>query len=186
MTTNVGPRLRSDDTGYQNTGESEQSHPHSNTAHDLETLARWMDSLFKVPGLELRFGLDALLGLLPGAGDVLTSLASIYILNAAQQYGVSRVTLARMTLNVVIDLLIGALPFVGDVFDAYWKSNQRNVALLRRHLAATPAVERKLRSADRLFVIAMIALVCILTLVSIVLAYLLLMWLVAAIRGASN
>src|ERR1700741_1735283 len=107
-------------------------HPSAQTSEsqDVEKLARWMDTVFEIPGIRFRFGLDALLGLLPGAGDFATSAVSIYILTAAQRHGVSRVTLARMGLNIMIDLVFGAVPFIGDFFDAYWKSNHRNVELL--------------------------------------------------------
>ena len=77
---------------------------------------------------------------------------SIYILNAANRHGVPRITILRMALNVAIDMLVGSIPIVGDLFDAYWKSNQRNVALLQRHLHATPSMSPTLRRADRWFV----------------------------------
>src|SRR5687768_13015032 len=102
-------------------------------APELEQLARWMDSVFEIPILKLRFGLDALLGLLPGGGDVGAALVSVYILSAANRYGVSRITILRMAVNIALDIIVGSIPIAGDLFDAYWKSNQRNVALLRRH-----------------------------------------------------
>jgi len=163
---------------------SPQSSDRGEVDRDLELLARWMDSVFEIPGLRLRFGLDSLLGLLPGAGDFASSLASIYILSSAQRYGVPRVTLTRMTLNILIDLFFGAIPLVGDAFDLYWKSNQRNVELLRRHVAASPAVERKLQIADRLFVGALIGLILLLTIGSIVLGYFVLVWLSSLLRRA--
>lgn len=145
-----------------------------------------MDSAFEVPGIGIRFGLDSVLGLLPGAGDLATSLASIYILNSAHQNGVPRITLTRMTLNIAIDLVVGAIPIAGDVFDVYWKSNQRNVELLRRHLVANPATARNLRMGDRLFVAGLIGLICILVCASVVLGYFALKWFSAAIyRGIS-
>jgi Domain of unknown function (DUF4112) len=156
--------------------------PQANAAQDLEVLARWMDSVFEIPGLRLRFGLDALLGLLPGAGDLASSLAAIYILSAANRYGVARITLVRMTLNILVDVVVGALPIVGDIFDVYWKSNQRNVELLRRHIAAAPGAERKMRFADLAFVAMLIGLVCLLTAGTIVLAYFALAWVADAIR----
>jgi hypothetical protein len=149
---------------------------------DIEQLARWMDSVFEIPIIGFRFGLDAVLGLFPAAGDVATSLISIYILQAAQKSGVPRVTLTRMTLNIIFDVVFGAIPFVGDLFDAYWKSNQRNADLLRRHLEATPAAERKLRRSDRWFVFGMAALVLALTAGSILLAFFVLKWVLAAIQ----
>jgi hypothetical protein len=155
---------------------------HDPIARDLEQLARWMDSVFRVPGLGLRFGLDAILGLIPGAGDFATSLVSIYIFTAANRYGVPRITVLRMALNIVIDLVMGAIPFVGDAFDLYWKSNQRNVELLRRHVDANPTAARKLQTADRLFVAALAVVVLAIVIASTVLAYFIARWIFAAIN----
>ena len=123
----------------------------------VELLARWMDSAFTVPGTNIRFGLDSLIGLLPGAGDTITSLVSLYILSAAHRKGASKATLLRMGFNVAVDLVVGAIPLLGDLFDVYFKSNQRNVALLQRHLAATPVESRRLERGDRWFVWAIMA-----------------------------
>jgi hypothetical protein len=131
---------------------------------ELELLALWMDGVFRIPGVGIRFGLDSLIGLLPGVGDALTSIVSLYILSAASRFGIPRVTLARMAMNIAIDWMIGSVPLLGDVFDVYWKSNQRNVALLRRHVMAAPVEERRARTGDWLFVGGLIvALLVILT-----------------------
>ena len=98
----------------------------------LETLARLLDDLFVIPGTNWRFGLDAVVGLIPGLGDLITSAFSFLIVFAAWQRGLPRVTIARMVGNIAIDTLVGAMPIVGDVFDAAWKSNKKNVALLKR------------------------------------------------------
>jgi hypothetical protein len=119
---------------------------------DLQSLATWMDSAFEIPGLGIRFGLDSLLGLLPGLGDTVTSFVSLYLVAAASRFGMSRVTLLRMTMNVAIDWLLGSIPLFGDLFDVYWKANQMNMALLRRHLATEPSMRRRARSADWAFV----------------------------------
>jgi hypothetical protein len=126
-------------------------------APELELLARIMDSAFRIPGLGIRFGLDAIIGLIPGLGDALTSLVSLYILSAAHRLGVPRVTLLRMAANIAIDTVLGALPLVGDAFDVYWKANEKNVALLRRHLSTTPDERRLARHGDRLFVVVLVA-----------------------------
>jgi len=97
-------------------------------------LARAMDSSFRVPGTPIRFGWDSLLGLIPGVGDAVTALAGGWILHAAHQAGVPKAVLARMVGNIAVDLTLGAVPLVGDLFDIYWKSNIRNVRLLERHL----------------------------------------------------
>ncbi len=108
----------------------------------LEHLANWLDTAFRVPGLGWRFGLDAVLDLIPGIGDVLGMLASLFIFQAARRYRLPRITVVRMAMNIGIDFLGGLLPVVGPVFDAYWKANIWNVALLKRHLAATPKEAR--------------------------------------------
>ena len=155
--------------------------PDEREPSDLEMLAHWLDAVFEIPVLGWRFGLDALLGLIPGFGDTASAFASIYILRAATNFGVPRVTIARMTLNIILDLIVGIIPFAGDAFDVYWKANKRNVALLRRHLEATPATERKLERADRLFVVAMIALICAILVASVAAAYYLLALVVTAL-----
>src|SRR6266567_1226786 len=118
----------------------------------LERLSWLMDDLFRVPGLGWRFGLDALVGLIPGLGDTATSLVSFYILAAGVRYRVPKVTLLRMGLNIGIDYLGGALPVVGDLFDAWWKSNQMNVDLLKRRAAVSANEARRGRTSDWLFV----------------------------------
>jgi hypothetical protein len=151
---------------------------------ELELLAHWTDTVFRIPGINLRFGLDAILGLIPGVGDVLTSLASLYILSAANRYNVSRITLARMALNILLDTLIGAIPLVGDLFDAYWKSNQRNIDLLRRHLAAAPGGEKTLRRRDSAFVFAVVVALGLLMVAAAVTAFWILSWIFTAIGNA--
>jgi Domain of unknown function (DUF4112) len=146
------------------------------SAKELDRLAHWLDSVFEIPGIRLRFGIDALLGLLPGVGDTASALASIYILQAATKFGVSRTTIARMAVNIIVDLLVGAFPIVGDIFDVYWKANRQNVELLRRHLKANPTIERKLKRSDSLFVAGMIALIGAILIVSVTGAYFILAW----------
>src|SRR6476620_7521160 len=151
------------------------------STQDLERLAHWLDTIFEIPGIRLKFGIDALLGLLPGVGDTASALASVYILQAASKYGVPRITLARMTLNIAIDLVVGAIPFVGDLFDVYWKANRKNVELLRRHFKANPTTERGIRRSDGLFVAGMIALIGVLLFASVTGAYFILSRVLAAL-----
>ena len=115
-----------------------------------------MDDMFRVPVLGWRFGLDALVGLIPGFGDTSTSLVSFYILVAAVRYRVPKITLLRMGLNIGIDYLVGSLPVVGDVADAWWKSNRMNLDLLRKRATVTAAEARSGRASDWLFVGAII------------------------------
>jgi hypothetical protein len=118
----------------------------------LERLSWLMDDLFRVPVLGWRFGLDALIGLIPGFGDTATSLVSFYILAAAVRYRVPKITLARMGLNIGIDYLVGSLPVVGDVADAWWKSNHMNIDLLKKRATVTSEEARSGRFSDWLFV----------------------------------
>jgi hypothetical protein len=118
----------------------------------LERLSWLMDDLIRVPGLGWRFGLDAIVGLIPGFGDTATSLVSFYILVAAVRYRVPKVTLLRMGLNIGIDYLLGSLPLAGDVFDAWWKSNQMNLELLRKRATVSAAEARQGTLSDWLFV----------------------------------
>ena len=124
----------------------------SHVDKSLERLSWLMDDLFRVPVLGWRFGLDALIGLIPGLGDTTTSLVSFYILVAAVRYRVPKITLLRMGLNIGIDYLIGALPVVGDVADAWWKSNKMNVELLRKRATVSAAEARSGRMSDWIFV----------------------------------
>jgi hypothetical protein len=118
----------------------------------LERLSWLMDDLIRIPGLNWRFGLDAIVGLIPGFGDTATSLVSFYILVAAVRYRVPKVTLLRMGLNVGIDYLLGSLPLVGDVFDAWWKSNHLNLDLLRERATVSADEARHGSASDWLFV----------------------------------
>src|SRR5215510_6001640 len=124
----------------------------ANVETSLERLSWLMDDLFRVPVLGWRFGLDALVGLIPGFGDTATSLVSFYILAAAVRYRVPKITLLRMGLNIGIDYVVGSLPIVGDVADAWWKSNRMNLALLRRRATVSAAEARQGRVSDWLFV----------------------------------
>ena len=150
----------------------------------LDDLSRWMDSQFEIPGLGIRFGLDALFGLIPGLGDTLTSLVSFYILSAGVRHGVPRITLARMGLNIAIDWIIGAIPFIGDLFDVAWKSNVKNVELIRRHVNQGDA-SRKARLLDWLFVGGMIVGLLAILALSITVAWTILSWLVNQISSAT-
>ncbi|MCS6873247.1 MAG: DUF4112 domain-containing protein [Pyrinomonadaceae bacterium] len=97
----------------------------------LDTLAHYLDGLFRIPGTKWRFGLDAIVGLIPNFGDTLTTLVSFYILIAGVRYGVPKITILRMAINIAIDYLAGIIPFFGDIFDFFWKTNQRNLKLIR-------------------------------------------------------
>ncbi len=97
----------------------------------LESLSRYLDNWVKIPVVGWRFGLDALIGLIPNVGDMATSLASFYILVAGVRYGVPKITLLRMAFNIGLDYVIGAIPFIGDAFDFIWKANKQNIDLIK-------------------------------------------------------
>jgi hypothetical protein len=151
----------------------------------LDDLSRWMDAQFEIPGLGIRFGLDAILGLIPGIGDTLTSLVSFYILSAGVRLGIPKITMARMGLNIAIDWILGSIPLVGDLFDVAWKSNTLNVELIRRHIASG-GNERRARASDWLFVIGiMLALLAVLA-ASIAVAWSILAWLASQFHHAAG
>jgi hypothetical protein len=100
----------------------------------LLSLKILLDEAFRIPGTGIRFGLDGIIGLVPGLGDVLAGLLSLVIPLAAWFRGVPYVTLARMAVNVGIGVLVGSIPLLGDAFDIAWKPNRRNYLLLQRHL----------------------------------------------------
>lgn len=97
----------------------------------LEGLATYLDDWIKIPVVGWRFGLDALIGLIPNVGDTLTSLASFYILVAGVRHGVPKITLMRMAFNIGLDYVVGSVPFFGDAFDFFWKANRQNIELIR-------------------------------------------------------
>jgi uncharacterized protein DUF4112 len=98
-------------------------------------MARLLDSAIPIPGTQYRIGLDPIIGLLPGIGDVLGAIFSSFIIFEAARLGAPQSTLMRMMANVAMDTLVGEVPLLGDLFDFGWKSNIRNVALLEQHVA---------------------------------------------------
>ena len=100
----------------------------------IDALATLLDTALVIPGTQIRFGLDALIGLVPGIGDVITTVMSLFIVNEARALGAPPLRVARMLANVALDGVVGAVPLVGDVFDVAFRANRRNMALLRAHL----------------------------------------------------
>jgi hypothetical protein len=123
-------------------------------------LARVLDSAVGIPGTKIRIGLDALLGLIPGGGDVAAAALSGYIVLTAARRGVPRTVLARMLLNVLVDTAVGAIPVLGDLFDVGYKANMRNVDLLERHDLA-PGTARRQSKAAIAAVVAAIAIIAL-------------------------
>jgi hypothetical protein len=121
----------------------------------LRKVAQLLDSAFVVPGTNYRVGLDPILGLVPGLGDLVSPLFTVGILWQARELALPRVVQLRMIFNVAIDTFVGAIPLFGDLFDFAWKSNNMNMALLERYAQE----ERPASTADWSFVILMVALV---------------------------
>jgi hypothetical protein len=99
-----------------------------------ERLVTLLDDRFRIPGTDVRFGLDPIIGILfPGIGDAVTGTGAIGLLTLAVRRGVPRIVLWRMVLNILIDVVFGSLPVVGDIFDVAFKANRRNLELIREH-----------------------------------------------------
>jgi hypothetical protein len=142
----------------------------------LQALRAWqrlLDSAFKVPGTGIRFGWDPIVGLIPWAGDALTALFACALIVQAHQMRVPRVVQLRMLMNVGIDLLVGIVPFVGDIADVFWKSNARNLALIERHAAQSQPAS----VGDWLFVAGILLAVMLVALVPVAVLY----WLLHAV-----
>jgi hypothetical protein len=129
-------------------------------------MSRVLDTAIRIPGTNMRFGLDALIGLIPGVGDVVGAGMSGFIILTAARLGAPPAVLVRMLANVGIDAVVGSVPLAGDLFDAAWRANTRNAALLERHLAAPAAAKR----ASRGFVAGILLLLLLLVVGAIALA----------------
>ncbi len=147
----------------------------------LERLRRWarlFDAAFRIPGTEFRFGLDPLVGLVPGIGDLASPLLTIAILWQAAQLRVPKIVLTRMVLYALIDAGVGAIPVVGDAFDFAWRANEWNMALLERHaMDGRPAT-----SGDYLFVSLCVLFVVAAALLPLVVIWLGVHWLLTALH----
>ncbi len=144
--------------------------------NQLDLLRRWavlLDSAFRVPGTQIRFGFDAIVGLIPGLGDLSAPVFAAFIIATGFRMGVPHIVLARMVLNAALDVLLGLVPLLGDLADVAWKANLRNMALLERH--ARPGIPPA--PADYAFV----ALCLILLAGVIAIPILLVIWLLTAI-----
>jgi hypothetical protein len=141
----------------------------------LRHISRLLDSAFAIPGTQFRIGLDPILGLLPGLGDLTSPLFAIALLWQSRDLGIPRVVQLRMIFNVAIDALVGLLPMAGDVFDFVWKANDRNIVLLERHAYE----HRRPSPSDWLFVSGMILLLLVIAAVPFLLAG----WLISAVAS---
>ena len=105
----------------------------------LERLAELMDDRFVIPGTDIRIGLDAVMGLVPGIGDTASLLVSAYIIHKSRKAGVQPFIISRMGYNVFVDWLIGLVPLFGDIFDIGFHANRKNIDLLKGHFKTRPA-----------------------------------------------
>ncbi|WP_227272116.1 DUF4112 domain-containing protein [Roseobacter weihaiensis] len=106
-----------------------------NRLERLDRIARRLDSNFRIPVLGVRFGWDSVFGLIPGFGDLATAVPGVFMIYEGVQMGARRRVLARMGVNTAVDLLVGSIPLAGDLFDLFFKSHRRNIALLKAEVA---------------------------------------------------
>jgi hypothetical protein len=142
----------------------------------LAFVARLMDTAFTIPGTNIRFGLDPVIGLIPGIGDCVATLISTLLILQSARYRLPKIVLTRMALNVLINAAVGAVPFVGDIFSVFFRSNARNYALLQRHAGA----RRTSTIGDWLFVAGLIGAMLLIVVLILVGAFVLLRKLFAA------
>jgi hypothetical protein len=132
--------------------------PERTSDEHLNLIATWLDDRFVIPGTGIRFGLDALIGWIPGIGDVIAAFASLFIVLAAWKRGAARITLIRMLLNLTVENTLGAIPLIGDFAHVAWKANRRNYNILMRDQQSS----RRHTWQDWLFVIAVCTVMCLL------------------------
>ena len=149
----------------------------------LRQLSNVLDTAIRIPGTSIRFGLDGLLGLVPGVGDVTTGLASVFVILTAARMGVPATVLGRMIMNVAIDSAVGVIPVLGDVFDIAWKANTRNVALTEQYMTAPEHERRRTERVSGLQLVGLIALLLVVVVLGIIAAVAIVRWLVQAVQA---
>jgi hypothetical protein len=154
--------------------------PRYTSLQRLRQLSHVLDNAIPIPGTGYRIGLDPILGLLPGAGDTVAGALSAYIVVEAARMGIPRETLARMVSNIILEVVLGSVPLLGDVFDATWKANARNITLLESHVDM-PQTDRK---GDRLFLILLILGLAIVVIGFATFSVLMVRFLINAISGS--
>jgi hypothetical protein len=143
----------------------------------LRRLARLFDQAFTLPGTRIRFGLDALFGLLPGAGDIAGGLVAVYALRVARNLGAPPVVQMHMLMNIALDALIGMIPLLGDVFDFVFEAQTRNLALLERWLESPERQSRRSRRGLLLVPLSILIVFATLTALGIWMLFILFHWL---------
>ena len=145
----------------------------------LRRISRLLDNAISIPGTKIRFGLDPILGLLPGGGDTITGGMAAYIVVEAARMGVPREILGKMVGNIIIDSFAGTIPVVGDLFDVGWKANVKNMELLEEHIdiAELGKSDRAARTlSDRLFILGLILLLSLIILGFATIAFFTVTW----------
>jgi hypothetical protein len=146
----------------------------------VERLAWWLDNAITVPGTRFRIGFDALIGLIPGVGDLVGTLLSGYIIAVAASRGLPPSALARMAINVGLEAVVGVVPIVGDLFDAAWKANQRNIGLMAQFQRTPDAARRQSRALVAAWAVGGITFIVVLG----VGAFAIIRWVVDVLRSA--
>ena len=144
-------------------------------------MAWWLDNAIAVPGTRFRIGFDALIGLIPGVGDLVGALLSSYIIAVAAARGLPPSALARMAINVGLEAVVGLVPIAGDLFDAAWKANQRNMRLIEQFEKAPAAARRQSRAVVAAWSACAIVFVVLLGLA----AFAVIRWIADALTGGA-
>lgn len=153
--------------------------PHTANLQRIRQISHLLDNAIRIPGTNYRIGLDPILGLLPGGGDLVGMVFSAYMIVTAAKMGVPQEKLVQMVSNIIVDTFAGSVPVVGDLFDVAWKSNIKNLELLEDHLGS-PQTETKV---NWWFVAGILAGLLLITLLIISLSVAIISWLVGAITG---
>ncbi|WP_413171526.1 DUF4112 domain-containing protein [Anabaena azotica] len=157
-----------------------ESDGYAPTLKRLRQISKVLDNAITIPGTQVGIGLDPLLGLIPVGGDVLGLIFSLYIIIESARLGISRATLGRMVVNIIIDALVGAVPMLGDLFDFAWKANNYNLTLLEDYVKS-PGEKKK---ADQGFIILFIGGLFLLSIVLIALPVIIIGMLWKALTGS--
>ncbi len=160
--------------------------PESGGKQAVEPLFRWiatlMDNLIRVPGTKVRFGIDPLIGLIPGLGDTGSAMVSALALIQAARHGLPKIVLARMSVNILLNELIGIVPVVGDAFSFWFKSNARNHELVKQHISGA----RRATRGDWIFVFGVLVLLSLVVCVGIAVSLFVLQQLVHLLTPARS
>ncbi len=164
---------------------SQHRSPHERRAHRLQRLRQlsfWLDSAIPIPGTRHRIGLDPLIGLLPGGGDTAGLFLSAFVVIEAARMGATKSTLSLMAFNILLETVVGTVPGLGDVFDATWKSNLRNLELLEKQFNLPQPVQR---AKNHWFAILLILGLIVVFLGCAYLSFLLLRWIIQTLSTLS-